>query len=234
MRKKVLRGIGLVSALSVGEDGYSNLLDYRIYAKKQDGKTKLQLAWEMIERSRAQIVLFDSWYASRDLISCLQEIGKRFYSTLPGNRIFYDEKGKKHRVEDYQFTEQELKEGKLIQLNKLNFMVRIFCIFVRKGGTEIIITNDIAQNSLEEILNMMSLRWKVEEFHREIKQLTGIEQCQARKSRIQRNHICCCLMAWQFLKTEAWKRQVTVYLLHESQSDDFIRSQLLKPNLKFA
>jgi hypothetical protein len=32
------------------------------------------------------------------------------------------------------------------------------------------------------------------EFHRELKQLTGVEACQCRKARIQRNHIACALL----------------------------------------
>ncbi|WP_410526104.1 hypothetical protein [Rickettsia endosymbiont of Gonocerus acuteangulatus] len=32
--------------------------------------------------------------------------------------------------------------------------------------------------------------------HREIKQLTGIERCQCRKQRIQRNHISCAFLVW--------------------------------------
>ena len=35
------------------------------------------------------------------------------------------------------------------------------------------------------------MRWKIEEFHRELKQLTGVEACQCRQARIQRNHIAC-------------------------------------------
>jgi hypothetical protein len=218
----------------VDETGNFHLKDYRIYSKKEDGKTKIQLAREMLEKSESKIVLFDSWYASKDFMSLLNENGKVFYSTLPSSRVFYDEKNKKQKLKDYEFSEEELEKGKIVRLNKMNFRVRIFRSCVKKGEAEIIVTNDTAQSCLEEAERMLSLRWKVEEFHREIKNVTGIEKCQARKSRIQRNHICCCLMAWQFLKAEARKDNLTVYRLHESQADDFIRSQLLNPKLKFA
>ncbi|WP_346015781.1 transposase [Paraburkholderia sp. PGU19] len=36
---------------------------------------------------------------------------------------------------------------------------------------------------------MCGLRWKIEQFHREIKQITGLARCQCRKEHIQRNHI---------------------------------------------
>jgi hypothetical protein len=38
------------------------------------------------------------------------------------------------------------------------------------------------------------MRWKIEQFHREIKLLKGIEHNQCRKRRIQRNHIACAML----------------------------------------
>ena len=38
---------------------------------------------------------------------------------------------------------------------------------------------------------MCGMRWKIEQFHRELKQTTGIEKNQCRKARIQCNHIAC-------------------------------------------
>jgi len=51
------------------------------------------------------------------------------------------------------------------------------------------------------------IRWKIEEFHREIKQLTGIESCQCRKARLQRNHIACAMLVWLRLKKLAIKNR---------------------------
>ncbi|EGJ33881.1 hypothetical protein [Moorena sp. SIO3A5] len=42
------------------------------------------------------------------------------------------------------------------------------------------------------------VRCQVEEFHLKLKQLTGIESCQGRKGRIQRNHIACAILVWLF------------------------------------
>jgi len=40
------------------------------------------------------------------------------------------------------------------------------------------------------------MRWCIEQLHRELKQLTGIERCQCRKQRAQRNHFAYCYHAW--------------------------------------
>jgi hypothetical protein len=48
---------------------------------------------------------------------------------------------------------------------------------------------------------MCDVHWKIEEFHRELKQLTGVEACHCHKARIQRDHIACALWVWTRLKT---------------------------------
>ncbi len=50
-------------------------------------------------------------------------------------------------------------------------------------------TNDLTQDCLGATQEVCGLGWKNEQFHREIKQLTGIERNQCRKARIQRNHL---------------------------------------------
>jgi hypothetical protein len=61
-------------------------------------------------------------------------------------------------------------------------------VAVSTDRTDYIVTNDLSQNSTDVVQQVCKIRWKIEEFHRELKQLTGIESCQCRKARIQRNH----------------------------------------------
>jgi hypothetical protein len=67
------------------------------------------------------------------------------------------------------------------------------------------------------------LRWKIEEFHRELKQLTGVESCQCRKARIQRNHISCAMLVWLRLKDLAYKTGKTVYQLKQGLLSNYLR-----------
>jgi len=61
----------------------------------------------------------------------------------------------------------------------------IIPVTVSTDRTDYIVTNDLSQNSTDEVQEANAVRWKVEEFHRGVKQLTGIEACQCRKARIQ-------------------------------------------------
>ena len=78
---------------------------------------------------------------------------------------------------------------------------------------------------------MCDIRWKIEEFHREIKQLTGIESCQCRKARIQRNHINCAMLVWARLKQLAYSTSQTVYQLKHGLLSNYLIQQLKRPAL---
>ena len=79
---------------------------------------------------------------------------------------------------------------------------------VSANRTEYVATNNLTQYSIDEVKSKCKLRWKIQEYHREIKQLAGIESCQCRLASIQKNHIACALlvefffirMAKRFLK----------------------------------
>ncbi|MEM9567671.1 MAG: transposase, partial [Cyanobacteria bacterium P01_E01_bin.34] len=75
------------------------------------------------------------------------------------------------------------------------------------------------------------IRWKIEELHRELKQLTGVEACQCHKGRIQCNHIACALLVWARFKTLAYCSGVMVYQLKHRMFLQFLIAQLKYPFL---
>ena len=85
-------------------------------------------------------------------------------------------------------------------------------------------TNDLTQDYNPEVHAVCSIRWNIEEFHRELKQLTGIEACQCRKSRIQLNHIACAMLIWHHLKRLAFQTHTTIYQLKSGLLSDYLRS----------
>ena len=96
---------------------------------------------------------------------------------------------------------------------------------------EFVVTNDLTQESTDVVQQGCDVRWKIEEFHREIKQLTGIESCQCRKGRIQRNHIACAMLVWLRLKEKAYQTGQTVYQLKHRLLSDYLIQQLKRPSL---
>ena len=136
------------------------------------------------------------------------------------------------RVEALTWTPAEATAGKLVHIKKFpkGHEVKVFRIASASGSTEYIATNDLSQVSdVEATQKKCRLRWKIEQLHRELKQTTGIGECQCRKHRAQRNHIACCFWVWVSLTRAARAAGQTIYQLKESLLDDYIRQQLQKP-----
>ena len=85
-----------------------------------------------------------------------------------------------------------------------------------------------------ETRKVCAVRWRIEEVHREAKQVTGLESCQCRKARIQRNHIACCFLVWYRLKDLAYKTGRTLYQIKYGQLDDYMIEQLRRPSVPMA
>lgn len=88
----------------------------------------------------------------------------------------------------------------------------------------------------QPFLNIGDMRWKIEQFHRKIKQITGIGQNQCRKARIQRNHIAGAMLLWIRLTDLARKSQQIVYRIKHGLLDDYPCQQLKNPTatMRFA
>ena len=95
------------------------------------------------------------------------------------------------------------------------------------------ITNDLDETITTQVAQKADdLRWQVEEFHRELKQLTGSEKCQCRKARSQRNLFACCYHAWLSLKVHANALNKTIYRVRNDLFSDYLRNELQHPTIK--
>lgn len=72
---------------------------------------------------------------------------------------------------------------------------------------------------------------RLSSFTFEVKQTTGIESCQCRKQRIQRNHIACALLVWTQLKQIAYTSATTIYQLKAGLLSGYLVEQLKSPTL---
>ena len=213
-KKGVIRGVGVVSCVYVNpKTEHFWVVDYRIFDLETDPKSKLDHVEEMLRsaehrRLAYRRVLMDSWYATKDLMLLIDEMKKTFYCPLKSNRQVDDSTGERpyRRVDMLDWSEGELKQGKRIKIKGFpkDYKVKLFWVVVSSNRTEWIVTNDLSQDSAQDTREVRAVRWRIEEFHREAKQLTGIERCQCRASRIQRNHIGCALLVWSRLKHLAY------------------------------
>jgi hypothetical protein len=239
---RVLRGIGLISCAYVNpETGQFWIIDYRIYDPDGDRKSKLDHVREMLQGLAYhkllpfRTVLMDSWYATKELMQYIDKLGKYYYCPLKKNRLVDDTGGREKykSIESLNWSQVELEQGKIIKVKTFpqDKKVKLFRVSVSTNRTEYIATNDLTQGSTDAVQQVCDIRWKIEEFHREIKQLTGVESCQCRKARIQRNHINCAMLVWLRLKQLAYSTGQTVYQLKHGLLSNYLIQQLKRPAL---
>jgi len=239
----IIKGIGVVNCLYLDPINRQFwLLDFRIFSPETDGKSKLDHVLDMLQSLQHrgvlfQTVLMDSWYATVDIMKYLIKEEKTFYCPVKSNRKVDDSAGKEpyKPVEELNWSEQELKQGKLVKLHKfpLDKKVKLFRVEVSTRRTDYIITNNVEQDNAEAVKETCSLRWCVEQLHREEKQLTGIEQSQCRLARAQRNHILAATLVWTRLKQIAYAYSQSVYQLKRGLLDQYLCQQLAMPNISF-
>jgi hypothetical protein len=241
--KTTIKGIGVVTCVYVNpETDQFWLIDYRLYDPTGDGKTKLDHVREMLTQvvwQKAlplQAVLMDTWYATKDLMLFIESLNKIYYCPLKDNRQVDDSGGALtyQRVDSLAWSESTLRQGKRIKIKGFpkDHKAQCFRVAVSTHRTDYVVTNDLTQDSTQATQEACGFRWKIEQLHREGKQITGLERCQCRKARIQRNHIACAFLVWVRFKELAASTGRTVYQLKHGLLDDYLIQQLRKPSLK--
>jgi hypothetical protein len=239
----IIKGVGVVTCVYVNPtvDQFW-IIDYRIYDPEGDGKTKLDHVHDMLANCVYQknllfrFVLMDSWYATKEIMLFIESLKKIYYCPLKDNRQVDDSGGNEpyRRVDGLQWSETEKAQGKVIKIKGFpkNHKVKLFRVVLSTQRTDYIVTNDFAQDNTQAVQEACSLRWKIEQFHRETKQLTGLEGCQCRKARIIRNHIGCAVLVWVRLKQVADETKQTLYQVKHGLLDEYLCQQLKSPSIQ--
>ena len=242
--KSVIKGLGLVTCVYYNPeaDDYS-ILDYRFFDPDRDGKSKPDHVADMLASLKARAVLFktvlmDTWYASKKIMLLIDKPYDKIYDyPLRKDRKVDDSGGEKDycHVSKLVWSEEEEKCGKLIKIYKFpkDYNQHLFRVSLSTERTAWIVTNALTQKDSEEARKERAVGRKIEQLHREAKQLTGIEACQCRKNRSQRNHICCALLVWHSLKRQAKIWNTSIYQVKERMLRNYMIEQMKKPAIIF-
>lgn len=188
----VVAGIGLVNLLWHGlEQAQSVPIDYRIYDKDTDGKTKNTHFCDMLSLAKSRgitpdAVVMDAWYSSLKNLKAIRDHGWVWVTPLRKNRKV----NRNVSLESLAIPD----EGLEVHLRGYGW-VTVFK-FVAKNGRIDYVTTNMENPTRDDVEHIVDARWSVEVYHRELKQTCGIERCQARTGRSQRNHICMAILAW--------------------------------------
>jgi hypothetical protein len=237
---RVINGIGVVTCVYYQPKVNKFwAIDYRIYAPEEDGKSKLNHVFDMLQNAvfskslKFKTVLMDTWYATDFLMKEIDRLGKIFYCAVKSNRLAspVDQKYDYKAVKDFDWSKERQKAGVRIHFKRWPQFkhLQLFRIEVSSNRTDYIVTNDLAQLDANAAQKEYGIRFTIEQLHRELKQTTGIDQCECRKGRIQRNHIASAFLVWIKLKQIAYQTSQTVYQLKESLLKNYLIEQLKNP-----
>lgn len=219
----VIAGIGLINLLWHGmEQEVSVPVDYRIYDKDSDGKTKNTHFCEMLSLAKnrgivPEAVVMDAWYSSLKNLKAIRDHGWIWITTLRKNRkVNRDVSLESLFVPD---------DGLRVHLRGYGW-VTVFKFVATNGRVDYVTTN-MENPTRDQVKRVMEARWSIEVYHRELKQTCGIERCQARTGRAQRNHIFMAIVAWLDKHKRRIHEKITLY-----EQDWRVIKQGIRQNIK--
>lgn len=206
---RLVNGICLVNLLWTDDMEYVPV-DYRIYQKDKDGKTKNDHFQDMLKRAFTRgfvpkFVLFDSWYSSVENLKLItRKLGWHFICNLKSNRKVSVTKGVYIPISDLGLANKQVRKVWLSEYGHI-----LVCKLVATNGDiTYLATDDLSLTNYDNFVFHFSHRWRIEEFHRGLKQTTGIEKCYSVKSSCQKNHIFSAFVA--FAKLEMCRIQENI------------------------
>ncbi len=227
----VVSGISIITLLWT--DGNAIIpIDFRIYDIDVDGKTKNDHFQDMLRKSKErglnpEIVLFDSWYASVDNLKAIRDYGWHWLTRLKKNRLVNPDKTRNVQIQEINIPPQ----GREVHLRAYG-IIKVFKVVAKDGDIEYWAT-DIREMEEVDRDKFGGYAWKIEEYHRGIKQFCGVQNCQARVSKAQRAHIMFSLRAFIRMEVERLKRGISWFEFKRRIVRDAIRAYIKFPSYSF-
>ena len=209
---ELVNGICLVNLLWTDSDEFIPI-DYRVYNRENDDKTKNDHFQDMLKRARQRgfspfYVLMDTWYSSIDNLKLIShELGWHFICNLKSNRKVSISQGSYISIADLGLADRQVRK---VWLKEYGFV--LVCKIVHTNGDiKYLATDDLGLTDYDKFTDHFENRWKIEEFHRGIKQTTGIENCYSVKASSQKTHIFAAFTAFIKMEIRRIKEHISWY-----------------------
>lgn len=200
--QQVVSGINLMTLLWT--DGKTAVpCDCRLYEKDKATKNDHFIAMLATAKERGfapAMVCFDSWYSSLDNLKAVRSHGWHFLTRLKSNRQINPDGSGNVPVSLLSIPVG----GMRVHLKGFGF-IQVFRTVTKDGHGEHWATSDLSMTEERRAVWEREL-FAIESYHRGLKQCCGVERCQSRRAKAQRNHILLSIRA--FVRLE-WHRVVT-------------------------
>jgi len=184
-------------------------VDYRVFDKNRDGKTRNDHFAEMLLAAYQRgfnpaLVCFDSWYASIDNLKLVRSVGWHFLTRLKSNRQIRVGTGKLEAVAAAGLGGGD---GTIVWLKGFG-EIKVFRVRATDGASQYRATSFFGMSEAEREKSALAA-WRIEMYHRGLKQQCLIERAQCRRLRPVLNHIGLCIRAFVRLESHCYKEKMS-------------------------
>jgi hypothetical protein len=184
--------------------------------KRQSSVTKNQMFRKMIQQAienqvKFEYVLADNWFGAKDNMEFIHyDIQKKFIFGIKANRLISLSLEERKKGQYHNLKTLGLKDGekRIVWLKDLAFPVALITkIFKNEDGSTgilYLVTNDLDSDA-DRIYDIYQKRWRIEEYHKSIKQNASLEKSPTKVARSQKNHIFASIIAYcklEFLRAK--------------------------------
>ena len=182
--------------------------------KRQSSISKNEMFRSVIEQAitnnvKFEYILADIWFGAKKNMEFIHyDMKKKFIFGIKANRLIAlsEEEAKKGQYQNLSTLLIKDGEKRIVWLKDLPFpvalIVKIFKNEDGSTGTLYLVTNDL-ESSADRIYEVYQKRWRIEEYHKSIKQNASLEKSPTKVVRSQKNHIFASIIAYcklEFLK----------------------------------
>lgn len=154
-------------------------------------------------------ILADNWFGAKDNMTFIHyELQKKFIFGLKANRLVAlsaeeKEKGQYQNLNTLYLKDGEARKAWLKDLSlPVTLIKKVFKNEDSSTGTLYLVTNDLDIDS-DRIYDIYQKRWRIEEYHKSIKQNSSLEKSPTRTPLSQKNHLFASIIGYcklEFLK----------------------------------
>lgn len=169
------------------------------------------IAQSITNNVKFEYILADIWFGAKKNMEFVHyDMKKKFIFGAKANRLIALSKEAVKKDQYQNLSTLPIKDGekRIVWLKNLSFpvalIVKVFKNEDGSTGTLYLVTNDL-ESSADRIYEVYQKRWRIEEYHKSIKQNASLEKSPTKVVRSQKNHIFASVIAYcklEFLKTK--------------------------------
>lgn len=222
---RVVKGINIISCIvSYGDVvlpyGYKIIHKDIIFSdidtrkvKRKSSISKNQYFRDLIQQStnnnvKFEYVLADNWFSAKENIKLIESLNKKFILGIKANRTVALSSEDKKLNKFQQVSSLNMKDGESKKvwlkgvISPILLVKKVFTNEDGSTGTIYLVSNDI-EHDAAYLYKIYQKRWKIEEYHKSIKENASLAKSPTKKVKSQANHIFAAIIA--FCKLEIMK-----------------------------